>query len=56
MDLLKPYLPKNEGNPNYYAYGGSLYALGFIHSTTKDQEIINYMITCIKDPGHKDNE
>jgi 26S proteasome regulatory subunit N2 len=56
MDLLKPYLPGAAGNPNYHAHGGSLYALGLIHTNTKDQKILTYLIEAIKNPGNNQNE
>lgn len=43
MDLLKPYFPGNTPTPNYYAHGGSLYALGLIHSNTKDAQVLQFI-------------
>lgn len=47
MDLLKPYFPGNTPVPNYYAHGGSLYALGLIHSNTNDKVILEFITNAI---------
>ena len=56
MELLKPYLPGAAGNPNFHAHGGSLYALGLIHTNTKDQKVLTYLIEAIKNPSNNQNE
>lgn len=48
MELLKPYFPGNTPTPNYYAHGGSLYALGLIHSNTKDPQVTSFILQAIQ--------
>ena len=52
MELLKPYF--NTNPLNHYAFGGALYAMGLIHSNTKDQTIIQFIIDCIT--SHSTND
>lgn len=56
MEIMTPYLPGSTPTPKYYAHGGSLYALGLIHYNTKNQEILNYLLDAIKNPGNNQNE
>jgi hypothetical protein len=47
MELLKPYFPGNTPSPNYYAHGGSLYALGLIHSNSKSPVVTDFITQAI---------
>lgn len=57
MEILRPYFPTgNAANPNFYAYGGSFYALGLINMGTRNPEVLNTLITAIKNPAYNQNE
>ena len=56
MELLKPYFPNSSGKPNFYAHGGSMFALGLIHAKTKDPTVINFLIENIVSPSNNQNE
>ena len=56
MEILRPYLPGNLPNPKYYAHGGSLYGLGLMHYNTKNPDILNFLISAIKNPTNNQNE
>mmetsp|Transcript_16364 Transcript_16364/g.50018 ORF Transcript_16364/g.50018 Transcript_16364/m.50018 type:complete len:952 (+) Transcript_16364:187-3042(+) len=59
MVLLGPYLPRSGGdtaaNPSPYSEGGSLYALGLVHSqtvgTSANREVLAYLGTQLRDAG-----
>lgn len=56
MEILKPYFPNSTPTPNFYAHGGSFYALGLIHIGTRNPEVLNFLISAIKNPANNQNE
>ena len=56
MEILKPYFPGAAGTPSFYTHGGSLYALGLIHTGDRDQSVIDFILNAIKNPSNNSNE
>ena len=56
MELLKPYFPGNQPNPQWSTHSGSLFGLGLIHAGDKDQEVNNFLLNAIKNPSYNGNE
>ncbi len=56
MEILKPYFPGAAGTPSFYTHGGSLYALGLVHTGDRDQSVIDFILSAIKNPSNNSNE
>lgn len=49
MNILEPYLPKLDGSStSFYSEGGSLFALGLIHSNHGSPEVLNHLKGALK--------
>jgi 26S proteasome regulatory subunit N2 len=56
MEILKPYFPGASPNPSFYTHGGSLYALGLVHTGDRDQSVNDFILGIIKNPSYNSNE
>lgn len=56
MELLKPYFPGNQANPQWSTHSGSLFGLGLIHAGDRDHEVNTFLLNAIRNPSYNGNE